>query len=111
MRIYLDDTRPTPEGFTHRCYLPNEVIDLLKQAELDGIRVEQVALDHDLGFEDRGPNGYNVLEWIEEQVYTRGYCPPQHITIHTDNASARDKMMAARKQIYKAATERGIDWR
>ena len=113
LKIYLDDERPTPEGYTHRCYGPEEVIALLQQAEKDGDIVELISLDHDLGEFNREHNrtGYDVLTWLEEQVHTRGFIPPRTVAIHSANPSAKEKMRAARYAIYQKAEELGIDWR
>jgi len=113
LRIWLDDTRPIPEGYTHSCRWPSEVIALLQKAEQDGDIVECVSLDHDLG--DIGATkertGYDVIAWIEEQVITRGFIPPRTCLIHTDNPVARDRMMSARKSAYTKAQSMGINWR
>lgn len=61
MKIYLDDERPTPDGW-HACRWPEEVIELLKAGG-----VTHLSLDHDLG-DDRHGTGYDVILWIEEQV-------------------------------------------
>lgn len=108
LKIYLDDCRPTPEGFIG-CKWPEEVIALLQKAEADGDIVTHLSLDHDLGLDKR--NGYDVLLWIEEQVFTRGFIPPTHCIIHTDNASARDKMMMARATIYQKCLAMGINYK
>jgi hypothetical protein len=42
---------------------------------------------------------------LEEQVALYGFNPP-HITIHTQNAGAKPKMVAAAKKIYYLATQR-----
>jgi hypothetical protein len=97
MRVFLDDERPTPDGW-HRCYWPDEVIALLQAGG-----VEWVSLDHDLGDDARG-TGYDVLTWIEEAVVLRGFKPPR-IMIHTANPAARDRMAAAARAIRdRAAT-------
>ncbi len=86
MRVFLDDERTTPDGWT-RVYWPDEAIQLLDSAE-----VTHLSLDHDLGDDARG-TGYDVIKWIEEAVLRRGYRPP-HITIHTANPAARHRMEA-----------------
>lgn len=86
MRVYLDDERPTPEGWV-RAYWPDEVIELLRTGE-----VAEVSLDHDLGDDARG-TGYDVILWLEEAVITRGFCPPA-LRVHSANPSARAKMLA-----------------
>lgn len=96
MKVYLDDVRPTPEGWV-RCYWPEEVINILKSQQ-----VSHLSLDHDLGdIENDQRNGYAVLLWIEEQVVTNGFTPPPVITVHSDNSSARIKMEAAIQSIYR----------
>lgn len=60
-----------------------------------GRTVDHLALDHDLG-EDESicGNGNQVVLWIEEKVATDDtYIPPRLITVHSDNASARQKML------------------
>lgn len=47
MKVYLDDERETPYGWT-RVYWPEEAIDLLRTG-----MVEVISLDHDLGDDDR----------------------------------------------------------
>lgn len=84
MRIFLDDERPTPEGWV-RASWPQEVIALL---EAGG--VTEVSLDHDLGNDERG-TGYDVVLWVEEAVATRGFVAPK-LVVHSANSSARAKM-------------------
>lgn len=91
MKIYLDDERNTPPGWV-RCYWPNEVINYLK-----GGKVTELSLDHDLGDDKKG-TGYDVLLWIEEQVFLNGFIPPK-MMVHSANASARVRMQAAIKKI------------
>ena len=85
MKIWLDDLREAPDGWT-RAYWPEEVITLLEQGY-----VTDVSLDHDLGDDSRG-TGYDVIRWIEEAVVTRGFTPP-HIAIHSANPVGRERMM------------------
>lgn len=97
MRLYLDDERPCPKGWV-----------LVKTAEeailmLDGERVEEISLDHDLGDQDHDQEwtGYTVLLHIESKVvWDENYHAPV-IHIHTANTSARKKM-----ELGKASIER-----
>lgn len=91
MRIWLDDERPAPEGWT-LCRWPAEVIDLLERGG-----VVELSLDHDLGDDARG-TGYDVLLWLEEAVALRGFRPPT-LHVHTANPAARDRMLAAVRAI------------
>ncbi|MEZ9708863.1 cyclic-phosphate processing receiver domain-containing protein [Vibrio breoganii] len=84
MQVYLDDERPTPKGWV-RAYWPNEAIELLKT----GV-VTEISLDHDLGDDARG-TGYDVVLWIEKEVFISGFIPPD-IKVHSANSSARIKM-------------------
>lgn len=105
MKIYLDDIREAPEGWT-RTYTAKETIDLLAKGG-----VEEVSLDHDLAFEhyagdySKEETGYDVLLWIEEKVVTSNYVPPV-IHIHTGNPSAEIKMKQAVESIRKRVSER-----
>jgi hypothetical protein len=98
MKIYLDDERTTPDGWT-RVYWPSEAIELLDAGE-----VEEISLDHDLGDDDRG-TGYDVVLWIEEAVATRGFVPPK-IRVHSANSSARQKMELGIATIERLASRR-----
>lgn len=110
IKVYLDDERPTPEGWVHARW-PEDVIEYLEQ----GI-VEEISLDHDLAdpfVEGQGycssvkeRTGYDVLLWIEEQVANHGFVPPL-IHIHTANSSARRRMEAAKESIERLHAKRG----
>ncbi|WP_126223566.1 cyclic-phosphate processing receiver domain-containing protein [Burkholderia ambifaria] len=96
MKVYLDDERPTPEGWV-RVYWPDEAIRMLETGD-----VEEISLDHDLGDDERG-TGYDVILWIEEAVALRNFRPPR-ITVHSANSSAADKMRAGVISIERLAS-------
>lgn len=98
MKVYLDDLRPTPEGWVH-VYWPDEAIELLKQNN-----VAVISLDHDLGDDVRG-TGYDVILWIEEAVATTDFYPPE-ILVHSANSSARKKMEAGIESIFRLLRNR-----
>ncbi len=91
MKIHLDDERPTLDGWQN-CRWPEEVIELLKAGG-----VTHLSLDHDLGDDTHG-TGYDVVLWIEEQVSTTDFEPPE-IVVHSANVSARAKMEAGIRSI------------
>lgn len=91
MKVYLDDERQTPPGWI-RAYWPEEVIDMLQSGD-----VEEVSLDHDLGDDDHG-TGYDVIKWIEEQVFLHDFVPPE-MNVHSANNSAAAKMWAGIESI------------
>ncbi|MFN3194273.1 MAG: cyclic-phosphate processing receiver domain-containing protein [Aureliella sp.] len=95
MKVYLDDERETPVGWT-RVYWPDEAIELLKTGQ-----VIEISLDHDLGDDERG-TGYDVVKWIEEQVVTNSFIPPV-IRVHSANISARQKMELGIESIRRLA--------
>lgn len=101
MRVFLDDERSTPEGWT-RCYWPAEVISLLQKG-----LVEEISLDHDLGDKFRAERdgqkeitGMVVLDWIEREVLLNGFKPPV-IEIHTANPPMFRKMTGLAYKIQK----------
>jgi hypothetical protein len=97
MKIYLDDLRPTPDGWIH-AYWPDEAIEYLKTGN-----VEIISLDHDLGDDARG-TGYDVVIWIEEAVATQGFKPPE-IRVHSANSAARARIEAGIRAIERLARE------
>lgn len=99
MKVFLDDERPTPEGWVGVRW-PEEAIELLQS----GV-VEELSLDHDLGDDAHG-TGYDVVLWIEEAVVTSGFRPPR-IRVHSANASARCKMLAGIDSIERRSGKNG----
>ena len=97
MKVYLDDERQTPDGWT-RVYWPDEAVRLLESGE-----VTEISLDHDLGDDIRG-TGYDVVLWIEESVAIRNFKPPI-IKVHSANSSARKKMELGIENINKLASD------
>ncbi|RKR43457.1 cyclic-phosphate processing receiver domain-containing protein [Paraburkholderia sp. BL17N1] len=96
MKVFLDDARPTPDGW-HRVFWPDEAIRLLQTGA-----IEEISLDHDLGDDARG-TGYDVILWIEEAVALRGFKPPR-IIVHSANSSAVEKMRAGVLAIERLAS-------
>jgi hypothetical protein len=103
MKVFLDDVRPTPEGWV-RAYTPEEVIALLRTG-----RVEELSLDFDLGFrgEEEWRTGEVVLKWIEERVF-RGEADFElpEITIHSSNPVGRQRLRRALDAINRRLRER-----
>jgi len=87
MKIFLDDVRNAPEGFT-RVYDPFSCILLLEENKGN---VEILSLDHDLGLffgKEKEYTGYDVLLWLERNPQYM----PKSICIHSANPVARKKM-------------------
>ena len=77
MKVYLDDERQTPEGWT-RTHTVAETIELLETGE-----VTELSLDNDLG--ENQLEGFRVLDWLEEQVYLHQTIQIPITTIHSAN--------------------------
>lgn len=99
MKVYLDDIRDTPEGWV-RTYSVNETIDLLK-----GRKVTHLSVDNDLGSLDHKTEGFNVLNFLEQQVFEDPTFPIPIITIHSSNEGrkvlmnlVKDKLENIRQQ-------------
>ena len=67
MKVFLDDERPTPDGWV-RAFTAPEAIELLKTG-----KVTHLSLDHDLGPQEAG-TGYDVCLWVEEKVFSQDFC-------------------------------------
>lgn len=89
MKVYLDDERSTPDGWT-RTFTPKETIELLKTR-----KVTELSLDHDLGDDEGIGTGYDVLLWLEEEMYNDYSFPAPNIMVHSANPAARLRMNQA----------------
>lgn len=85
MKLYLDDERPTPDGWV-RVYTANGAIDELRSPD----RYTHVSLDHDLG--DLYTTGYTVACWIEEYAHENPDWPVPIITCHSANPVGRKRI-------------------
>lgn len=75
----MDDRRETPEGWT-RTYNVEDTLRMLGTCQ-----VTHLSLDNDLG--EGQPEGYVVLDRLEEWVYDDPTFPVPIITIHSSNAA------------------------
>lgn len=94
MNIWLDDIRLPPDGWTW-VKDPDLCIEMLDKCRN---QVVSISLDHDLGLER---TGYDVIKWIEEQVYLDLSYHPPYIKIHSANSVGIDNMEAALTSIKK----------
>lgn len=97
MKLYMDDERPTPEGWVRTF-----TVDQTK-AVLETRKVTHLSLDNDLGSLDPKTEGYNVLNWLEEMVYNDASFPIPIITIHSANAGRTPmmRMVAAKLELIR----------
>lgn len=98
MRLWVDDERPMPAGYTGNddwALTSIHAINMLEARTEAGTQYDEVSLDHDLGGDD---TGFKVLDWmIEHKVW------PKTLTIHTSNPPARKRML-------QAANHEAPDW-
>jgi hypothetical protein len=86
-KLWLDDERPAPDGWV----LAKTAIEAL--AKLRQQEFEVVSLDHDLG-EESG-SGYDVLLYIEAQVFTNPNFKCPELRIHSANPAGCQMMQLA----------------
>ena len=68
MKIWVDDLRSVPEGYIGTKSV-NETIDLIENMESNGIEIELLDLDHDLGdFASDGGDAIKILDYLAERV-------------------------------------------
>src|SRR5574338_972354 len=94
MKLWLDDVREAPEGWT-RCYTAEDVIDVLIRGWEN---IEEISLDHDLGEGVR--SGYDVVNFIEAHIHSYRVKPPI-LRIHSANPVGRKNMEAGIASIEK----------
>ncbi|MFQ7210691.1 MAG: cyclic-phosphate processing receiver domain-containing protein [Coprococcus sp.] len=86
MKLWLDDLRPVPYGYEGAKSV-NEAKKLIQEAEHNGIEIEALDLDHDVGdYADQGGDAIRLLDWLAE----RGTFYP--VEIHTANPVGRANM-------------------
>lgn len=86
MKLWLDDLRPVPYGYEGAKSV-NEAKKLIQEAEHNGIEIEALYLDHDLGdYADQGGDAIRLLDWLAER---ETFYP---VEIHTANPVGRANM-------------------
>lgn len=89
MRLWIDDARPAPEGYTWCKSVNDAIIEIIYDElniEYEG-EIYLISLDHDAGdYAKDGGDYIEILNWLEETG--RNY--PIHI--HTANPVGRENM-------------------
>ena len=83
MQLYLDDIRPTPDGW-QRAHSVNEAISMVEASDA----WDAVSLDHDLG--DFAGDGGDAVRFVDWMVANGRF--PNVVHIHTSNPVGRDNM-------------------
>ena len=94
MKIWLDDVRPAPQGYT-LAQSVNQAKSLILKAEEVGEIIEIIDCDHDLGdyFIDGG-DGIKLLDWLCER---QTFYP---VALHTANPVGRENMERVIKRFW-----------
>jgi hypothetical protein len=103
VKVWLDDERPAPKGWT-RAFSVDEVRELLSRGG-----VEELSLDNDLG--EGEPEGREVVRWLEELAFWGDFeTVPDKISVHSANSVARADMEAGIRNIrkYSARESRSV---
>jgi hypothetical protein len=85
MKLWLDDERPTPDGWK----LAHTARSAIEQ--LSWRTVTHLSLDHDLGLHENG-TGYDVCLWLEQTIAEDPTFPMPVVTLHTANPVGRQNM-------------------
>lgn len=93
MKIFMDDVRDAPEGWARTYNIEETMAALLTRT------VTHLSLDNDLGSLDPKTEGFNVLNWLEEQVDADPTFPIPEMTVHSSNAGRAPSMRQAIKKL------------
>lgn len=93
LKVWLDDKRQAPSGW-YPVKTAEQAIFLLENEQ-----IHEISLDHDLG-EGNG-TGYDVICFLEKEVYTNPFFICPKVFIHTQNPVGRQKMEQTLKNIQK----------
>lgn len=112
MKLWLDDIRPAPEGWTwikdawHAIALLAELCTISHSSDIE------ISLDHDLG-DDKNGTGYDVAKSIESGAHS-GTIPRIKWNVHSANPVGRKNMIAALEsadRAWKELEEKVEDWK
>jgi hypothetical protein len=85
MKLWLDDVRPAPAGWTHVRSVAEAIITIGIDVIEDGAIFEAASLDHDLG---NGTDGIVFVDWmIENNIW-----PRTKPLVHSMNPPGRERM-------------------
>lgn len=96
LKVFLDDIRTPPDD----TWVIVRTVEQAKQLLKDNV-VAVLSLDHDLG--ESEPTGYDLVCWIEEQVFKRKLLSPV-MKIHSANPVGRKNMEAGIQSIIRMST-------
>ncbi|RDI32417.1 hypothetical protein DEU38_103150 [Rhodococcus sp. AG1013] len=86
MKLFVDDERPAPDGW-ELAKTAEYAITLLNFQRFFSCQVEQLSLDHDLGY--TADTVMPVLYWMRDNEFW-----PDELYVHTANEDAEEVMLA-----------------
>lgn len=96
IKIWLDDIRPMPEGYTYWCKTCHEALSLISTLidfqVVPNSQIGRISFDHDLG-EPEPYNGNFVARFIEDMARQRKL-PRLTWGVHSDNGPGIQNIMA-----------------
>lgn len=116
--VVIDDER-IPHPGTNEPGGGNIVVELhktlsdglaaLKGYKESGTKIDELWLDHDLGFNPESEFGHDdimpVVNWLEEIAYNDDALDVGWVYVHTANPAAAPRMIAALKNYYNVSTD------
>ncbi len=87
-KIYLDDVRPTPDGYICAKSV-NQAISLIEEIEDKGGSIALLDLDHDLG--DYAKDGGDAIKLLHYLIQRETFYP---IAIHSSNPVGVENMQS-----------------
>ena len=98
MKLWVDDLRPAPAGWTWAKSF-QEAVDLIESGAVD-----EISLDHDLG--DQGTperTGYDVALVLAERA-VNGLAVPAIASVHSANPVGRERILGVLTRYLPATT-------
>ena len=86
LKLYLDDQRPAPPGWS-LAKTADEAVNMLRTGD-----VTELSLDYDLGDPANG-NGLHVLDWLESAI-SQGLIRMPKLTAHSGSILGRRRLEA-----------------
>jgi hypothetical protein len=99
IKLYLDDERPTPDGWVRVWGIQQAKIILGTR------KVTHLSVDNDLGNLDPKTECFNLLNWLEETVHNDPTFPVPVITVHSANAGRVPSMRQTAAKLEKIRQE------
>lgn len=93
MKIWVDDVRPMPEGYTHHAYSVEAAVMMIESADELGEKIELIDLDHDAGdYVKYGGDYIRLLDYLENHHNEWIKEMNTSFRIHSQNVVGRQNM-------------------